>query len=627
MRKYRSTVTCILLAVFVCIGLQRSGTAALNAEQRRELAAIWRDARGISALLRRKKTDEAAKVIEDVDTRVKALADAAMLPEDDRAIAGLLKYLDRQRQQMARLLGTGDGANKNGISFTDDIAPIVTANCLGCHGENPRAGLRLTTFADWRRGGKSGLLLTPRIPARSLLIARLTALPNQRMPRNAPALATEEIQKIALWISQGAEFDGNDEATPLAQLKRKTGAEKEKEEPVVIAMATGDETISFKRDIAPFMITRCLGCHGTRNPRSGFSLATFESLMRGGESGPVVIGGDLDSSRMWDLAGKQDPIKMPAGDGRITRKNHSDLRKWILEGAKYDGGDPKQPIRDLVPTDAEKKLEELANLSPQEFEALRIERTEALWKRVLPRDQAETVSTNEFVVFGNVPPGRLQEVSDWATEHVEKLRQTFQASGKPLWKGKLTVFVVNERFGYEEFNQAINRRRTPPELIGHAVVVPSYEDAYIVLQDVGDEPDEKSPGMRANLVDQLTVAFLQRGEGELPEWLARGMGLTMAHAVSTENPYMNRLPELAAGALVDIRKPEDVFDPNTFSPAQVGPIGYSLVNFLIKAEGRGKFNQLANRLKNGDPLDAALKDVYRSNLRATASAFLANFKR
>ena len=37
--------------------------------------------------------------------------------------------------------------------------------------------------------------------------------------------------------------------------------------------------------------------------------------MQGGESGVVVIGGDLDSSRIWDLVGKQDPIKIAGRSG------------------------------------------------------------------------------------------------------------------------------------------------------------------------------------------------------------------------------------------------------------------------------------------------------------------------
>ena len=86
---------------------------------------------------------------------------------------------------------------------------------------------------------------------------------------------------------------------------------------VVVAKPTGTETVSFKNDIAPFMTNLCLRCHGGNNPRSGFSLETFEKLLQGGDSGRVVLPGNLDGSRLWDLVGKQDPIKMPMGQARI----------------------------------------------------------------------------------------------------------------------------------------------------------------------------------------------------------------------------------------------------------------------------------------------------------------------
>src|SRR5204863_1711928 len=101
-----------------------------------------------------------------------------------------------------------------------------------------------------------------------------------------------DIRKIADWIVQGAKFDGDDEATELADL----GQDKSGQPPVQIVKATGNETVSFSKDIAPFMVNLCVNCHGGNNPRSGFSLETFEKLMRGGKSGRVVIPGNTDDS-------------------------------------------------------------------------------------------------------------------------------------------------------------------------------------------------------------------------------------------------------------------------------------------------------------------------------------------
>src|SRR5205823_7661977 len=133
--------------------------------------------------------------------------------------------------------------------------------------------------------------------------------------------------------------------------------------PVQINKATGNETVSFTKDIAPFMSNLCVNCHSGNNPRSGFSLETFEKLMQGGKSGRVVLPGNSKDSRLWHLAGEQDPIKMPPGQALITRTNWNNLRTWIDEGAKYDAGDAKVRLATIVPSSDDAKAKELASLT------------------------------------------------------------------------------------------------------------------------------------------------------------------------------------------------------------------------------------------------------------------------
>ncbi len=65
------------------------------------------------------------------------------------------------------------------------------------------------------------------------------------------------------------------------------------------------------------------------------------------------------------------------------------------------------------------------------------------------------------------------------------------------WRGKLAIFVFKERFGYEEFTRTNEMLEVPAESAGHSKVTGSMEEAYICLQDVGDDEKEDSPGLRA----------------------------------------------------------------------------------------------------------------------------------
>ena len=48
----------------------------------------------------------------------------------------------------------------------------------------------------------------------------------------------------------------------------------EKKPPVKVVMADGTETVSFKDDVAPWMVNICLRCHSGANPRGGYNITT-----------------------------------------------------------------------------------------------------------------------------------------------------------------------------------------------------------------------------------------------------------------------------------------------------------------------------------------------------------------
>jgi hypothetical protein len=115
------------------------------------------------------------------------------------------------------------------VSFSADVQPILTENCVGCHGgDTPAAGMNLAAgqaFAntvDVRAVQTDTSTLLDRIepgnPEASYLIHKIqgtqTASPTirgrgQRMPLGCPTaerrcLTAEEIQLIRQWVVEGA---------------------------------------------------------------------------------------------------------------------------------------------------------------------------------------------------------------------------------------------------------------------------------------------------------------------------------------------------------------------------------------------------------------------------------------
>ncbi|MBI1348564.1 hypothetical protein GC163_20005 [bacterium] len=597
--------------------------------QRKELGALTSEIRKVPALISRKKTDEAQAAITDVEKQLEALLGAAEFPENDRQVAALRKQIDLQTAALAKATG-GKGGAAPAVSFAKDIAPILVDKCGNCHdAQRASGGLCLENFAAMERGGRSGPLLVAGNPNNSLLMARLASPnPMQRMPRNAEPLSQDEIRKIALWIANGAAFDGTEKDVALSLLKANPMAATEK---IEIAKATGNETVSFVRDIAPTFVNTCGGCHNAGpNPRGGFSLATFERVMAGGESGKVIVPGKPEESRLWRLVNADDEPVMPQGNmARITRKWHADLRTWITEGAKFDGSDAKRPLAELIPTPEQMEAEKLAKLTPDQWIEKRLTDSQELWQRTFPQgDEAVTHQTDNFLVMGDVAPRRLEEVGQWAEEQATALRTMFNVKDQPLFKGKLAIFVFKERFGYEEFNNTVHRRQVPREVTGHSQVTTAQSQAFAAMQDTGDEATSTTPNLQLNVIEQVTGAFLKRDGGNLPDWLSRGAGLAIAAGKSGgNNPYIMDLHARAAAALQksNLQNPAELFNNGQFSPADVGPIGYSLVEFLLKQGGAPAFGQLVRRFQAGDAPNAALQNAYRSDARQLGAAFLTAF--
>jgi mono/diheme cytochrome c family protein len=585
--------------------------AAVTTAQRKELNALKSDVGKIPSLLRKKQVQEAEQALDEAEAKLNEFIKTEAIGESEPLVRSLRQLIDKQKQAIAR-----SGGKVNEVSFTDVIAPILQEKCVGCHGDNPKGGLRLDTFAGLERGGGNGPLVFVGKPEQSLLMARLTT-PNaqRRMPKGGEALSAEEVKKFAEWISAGAKFDATDKNARLDRLEKP-------KPPVEVARPTGNEKVSFLKDVAPGFVDFCLRCHNANNRQGGFSMATFEKLMQGGDSGTVIAPGNLEESRLWTLI---DEGEMPRGaQARITRKWYADLKTWILEGCKYDHNETRADLARLVPTEEERRLAELAKLSPEEFARRRLQTSQEQWTRTFPNGKPEQVASEEFYLFGDVPADRLQEINGWAEEQLKSLRAMFNAKEEPLFRGKLTIFVFKERFGYEEFNATIDRRDVPREVVGHSRVTP--EEAYVALLDVGDDESDDSPAMRLNLMEHLAGAFLRRDAKEaLPDWLIRGTGLALGAKLDLGGAYLGKLRRSAGSVLIAARleRPEQIFEGGTFSPSDVAPVGLTVVEFLLKQGGGAKFGQFVKRVQNGEKVDEALQAVYGAPPRALAAAYAA----
>jgi len=103
-------------------------------------------------------------------------------------------------------------------SFAIDVAPLLSAHCLKCHGgDETENGLSMATLDALLRGGRGGAAVVPGKGATSLLVRKIKGadIEGQRMPLNAPPLSAAAIAAIEKWIDEGARLDTLTGKTPL----------------------------------------------------------------------------------------------------------------------------------------------------------------------------------------------------------------------------------------------------------------------------------------------------------------------------------------------------------------------------------------------------------------------------
>lgn len=103
---------------------------------------------------------------------------------------------------------TGSLASK--VDFERQIRPILTRNCLVCHGPDVasrKAGLRIDLRSGIFGSSSEGApIVRPGDPSKSLLFQRITDPSDPMPPSDHPRLTPYEVELLRLWIEEGANF-------------------------------------------------------------------------------------------------------------------------------------------------------------------------------------------------------------------------------------------------------------------------------------------------------------------------------------------------------------------------------------------------------------------------------------
>jgi mono/diheme cytochrome c family protein len=96
-------------------------------------------------------------------------------------------------------------------------------------------------------------------------------------------------------------------------------------------------TIDFSKEIKPIFESSCIKCHGRGKAKGGLKIDNRETMLKGGDSGPVIVPGKSAQSLLIELVQGFDPDSaMPKKGSRLTPAQIGVLRAWIDQGATWD---------------------------------------------------------------------------------------------------------------------------------------------------------------------------------------------------------------------------------------------------------------------------------------------------
>jgi len=101
--------------------------------------------------------------------------------------------------------------------------------------------------------------------------------------------------------------------------------------------------VSFSREVAPILQRHCVACHKEGKAKGKYRLDTYEQLREELEPG------DLESELLFRITTEDEEERMPAEADPLAGSEINVIRKWVAEGAEYDGEDPAALLASIIP--------------------------------------------------------------------------------------------------------------------------------------------------------------------------------------------------------------------------------------------------------------------------------------
>lgn len=386
-----------------------------------------------------------------------------------------------------------------------------------------------------------------------------------RMLRSLAVVGVVAGLGVGAVLATSATYGQDPQTKSSAKKKATKGGKKAPARPATPAEAPAppDGALKFSRDIAPILVANCARCHspGTNQfTRSGLSVATFESLMKGGKSGQDIVAGNPDESTLVHRIKGEEGARMPPGQNPLGEGAIAKIAQWVKEGAVLDKGiEANAPMAKYASSPEDLRKSEMARLPAAErdkkTEAVALERL----KKADPNAKPEMTASPHFLLFADMPKERATNLLKTMEAQYARIGRLLAGTRGLPGPEKVGLYVFKERKGYTEFVRTVENQDV--EAGDDARSKLNVEAPYVLAVDPlagGPEaasstskkgartkkaddafggPDRTLAGL---LTEQLAAGVLAQA-GKSPRWVTTGFAALLASSVERGSPYYRKL--------------------------------------------------------------------------------------
>ncbi len=115
-------------------------------------------------------------------------------------------------------------------------------------------------------------------------------------------------------------------------------------QPIKVVTLNRKEPVRYEKDIEPILANKCQYCHSGSVKEGKFDMGSYETLLKGGKHGKVIVPGKSAESLLIQFAGRtKKPYMPPKDEEPLTPEELALIKLWIDQGAKAPTGVRERP--------------------------------------------------------------------------------------------------------------------------------------------------------------------------------------------------------------------------------------------------------------------------------------------